>query len=353
MWLMLQRVQQSGVRVIRGDIVLDRSAFDVAPQDPGDFDGESLRPYNVVADAMMLNYKSLVLTITPDPPRGVASVTLDLPLAGVQVDRSVRIAPGPCEDWRGALQADFSDPAQIRVAGAFPAGCGEKVWAVAYADPASYNARALLGLWQALGGQLGGSVRDGPAPPTPPTFLIHSPPLAEVVRDINKFSNNVMAQQLFLTLGLVQRNAGTADAARDVVRRWASDRWGSAATAALVVDNGSGLSRSARLSAGLLAQVLQSAWAGPWMPELMASLPVSGVDGTLKHAQAGIGRAHLKTGSLRDVAGVAGYVTSPSGRRYVVVGIINHPNAAAAQPALDALVRSVVGDDPPAPAAPP
>ncbi|MBC8057965.1 MAG: D-alanyl-D-alanine carboxypeptidase, partial [Rhizobiales bacterium] len=116
------------------------------------------------------------------------------------------------------------------------------------------------------------------------------------------------------------------------------------ASAAFVVDNGSGLSRDARVSAQGLTRLLQAAWASPVMPELIASLPVSGVDGTLKRSRATLGRAHLKTGSLRDVAGVAGYVLANSGRRYVVVAIANHANANAARPAFDALVQWAASD---------
>ena len=115
------------------------------------------------------------------------------------------------------------------------------------------------------------------------------------------------------------------------------------------IDNGAGLSRDGRLSASALARLLQQAWGSPVMPELMASLPVSGLDGTLRRARITPGRAHLKTGSLRDVAGVAGYVLSDDGRRYVLVAVINHPNANAARPALEALVQWTAGDMAPAP----
>jgi len=164
-----------------------------------------------------------------------------------------------------------------------------------------------------------------------------------VVRDINKLSNNVMAQQLFLTLGATQRGAGTPEAARAVLRPWLRARVGSAADGAVIV-NGSGLSRETRLSAVLLGRLLQAAWASPVMSELMSSLPVAGVDGTLRRSRGATGRAHLKTGSLRDVVGVAGYVLADSGRRYVVVGIVNHSNANAARPALDALTEWVAAD---------
>jgi len=343
-WLLLARVRQWGVNEIHGDIVLDRSAFETPAQGAGDFDGESQRPYNVNADALLINYKSVVFTITADPAQGVAHIAADVPLAGVTSDASVPLLPGPCEEWRSALRADFSDPEQFRFKGAFAQACQERVWAVAYADPSSYNARALRGIWQALGGRLSGGVREGAAPAGRPQFEVASAPLADVVHDINKYSNNVMAQQLFLTLGRTQRGTGTTDNARQVLRQWALDRFGPQASAGLVIDNGSGLSRTARLSAQLLARLLQAAWAGPWMSELMSSLPVSGIDGTLKHARAGIGRAHLKTGSLRDVSGVAGYVRAESGRRYVVVGVVNDQNADAARPALEALVQWAAND---------
>jgi D-alanyl-D-alanine carboxypeptidase/D-alanyl-D-alanine-endopeptidase (penicillin-binding protein 4) len=194
-----------------------------------------------------------------------------------------------------------------------------------------------------MGGQLAGRVREGQAPDTPPTFVVTSPTLAEVTRDINKFSNNVMAQQLFLTLGLTQRGLGTPDNAREVLRQWLTTRFGEAARTA-VVDNGSGLSRDGRVSAQLLARLLQESAAGTQMSELMSSLPVNGVDGTMKRSKAPPGRAHLKTGSLRDVSGVAGYVLGASGRRYVLVGIINHPNAGAARAALDALIEWTARD---------
>ncbi|MEP7298959.1 MAG: D-alanyl-D-alanine carboxypeptidase, partial [Burkholderiales bacterium] len=171
----------------------------------------------------------------------------------------------------------------------------------------------------------------------------------EVIRDINKYSNNVMAQQLFLTLALVQRGSGTPAAARELLAQWVAERFGADAAAGLVIDNGSGLSRESRLTARLLTRLLVAAWASPVMPELMSSLPVSGLDGTLRRSRATPVRAHLKTGSLRDVAGVAGYVLANSGRRYVVVAIANHANANAARPAFDALVQWAAGDSAAAP----
>jgi len=99
-----------------------------------------------------------------------------------------------------------------------------------------------------------------------------------------------------------------------------------------VLDNGSGLSRQERISALALARLLQLAYRSAYMPEFMASLPIAGVDGTLRRSpMPALGSAHLKTGSLSNVLARAGYVDAASGKRYVLVAIINHANAQAAR----------------------
>lgn len=360
LWLLLRRVQGLGIEKIAGDIVLDRSAFELLAADPASFDGEPLRPYNATPDALLLNFKSLVMTFVPDAAASSATVQFEPPLAGVQLQTRVPLSDGACGDYRAVLKADFSDATRIRFAGSYPASCAEKVWAVAYADPSSYSVRAVEGLWRAIGGQLGGTVREGRVPALEPVFEISSPPLAEIIRDINKHSNNVMAQQLFLTLSLQPgapsgplANAVAAPAAappasraatQALLRRWWSERIG--ADDAPVLDNGSGLSRQERISAQALARLLQSAYRSALMPELMSSLPIMGMDGTLKRARAlPQGSAHLKTGSLRDVAAVAGYVQAASGQRYVLVALVNHVNANAARPAFEALLNWAVKDN--------
>jgi serine-type D-Ala-D-Ala carboxypeptidase/endopeptidase (penicillin-binding protein 4) len=211
---------------------------------------------------------------------------------------------------------------------------------------------------------VGGKVRYGEVPAAvlaqKPALELGSAPLPEIIRDINKFSNNVMAQQVFLTLGRTSSGsststgnadaAGNADtdvalngaggfaAARANVLRWWKERI--ASTNVPVLDNGSGLSRQERITANGLARLLQVAYQSPLMPELMASLPISGVDGTLRRMQTPtLGSAHLKTGSLNNVVAIAGYVHPANGRHQILVAIINHPNANAARPALDAMVE--------------
>jgi len=344
LWLLLRRVQGLDIKTIAGDIVLDRSAFEVAAPDPGEFDGERLRPYNAAPDALLLNYKSVVMTFVPDRSANAAHVSFDPPLAGVQLQTHVPLIETDCGDYRAALRADLSDPARIRFAGRYPASCGEKVWPLAYADPASYAVRAVEGMWREMGGQLQGRVREGTVPAgLTPAFELASPALAEVIRDINKYSNNVMAQQLFLTLSLVQKGSGSFAGSREFVQDWWKERFGSDDLP--VLDNGSGLSRSERISAHALGRLLQYVWRSPLLPELASSLPITGVDGTLRRVRnRAQGSAHLKTGSLRDVAAVAGFVHGRSGRRYVLVAMANHASANAARPAIEALIEWTVRD---------
>ena len=371
LWLLLRRLQGMGIQQIAGDIVLDRSAFEVPDTDPANFDGEPLRPYNAAPDALLINYKAVVMTFAPEPGGTAARVQFDPPLSGVRMQGSVPLGGGDCGDYRAALKADFSDASRIRFGGSYAASCGEKVWPVAYADPRSYSLRAVQGMWLEMGGKLGGLVRYGAVPAAlaagKPTLEVRSPPLAEIIRDINKYSNNVMAQQVFLTLGRVvvadasgtgideasatdlgQGGAlasGSYTAARTVLLRWWKERI--SADEVPVVDNGSGLSRQERISARGLARLLQVAYRSPYMPELMSSLPITGVDGTLKRFKTKtMGSAHLKTGTLSNVLARAGYVDGASGKRYVLVALFNHANAntEAAREAMDTLVDWVAKD---------
>ena len=356
LWLLLRRVQGLGIKTIAGDIVLDRSAIEVPETDPAQFDGEPLRPYNAAPDALLINFKSLVMTFTADRSANVAQVQYDPPLAGVTLPATVPLntVANDCGDYRSALKGDFADPTRVRFAGSYPAACGEQVWPLAYVDPASYAQRAVQGLWESLGGKVQGNVRLGTVPAPllagKPALVSVSPPLSDVIRDINKFSNNVMAQQVFLTLGRAAYApaaagvpgdtqalpTGSFAASRAAVQRWWRERLGNDEPP--VLDNGAGLSRQERISAQALGHLLQNAYVSPVMSELMSSLPIAGVDGTLRRVK-GSTSAHLKTGTLGNVVARAGYVLGASGKRYVLVAFINHPNAVAARPAVDALVE--------------
>jgi serine-type D-Ala-D-Ala carboxypeptidase/endopeptidase (penicillin-binding protein 4) len=345
---LMARLSALGLRDVRGDIVLDRSVFDIPPRTEA-FDDEPLRPYNVSPDGLLLNFKALTYTFTPDAVTGQVSVRVEPPLAGFDVPRSVPMVNGPCQDWRSQLRADFSQAHQVRFAGTYPASCGERPWPVAYPAPEVYGAKLIQAVWLATGNRLGGQVRYGILS-TQARLLLEAPslPLADVINDINKFSNNVMAQQLFLTLSSDMGAPGRFEASRLRVLQWWRTQF--PGQTAPVLDNGSGLSRTERSSAEALTALLQAASQGPHAAVFQNSLSVAGVDGTSvrlrernPHSPV-IGQAWLKTGSLRDVASVAGYVQGQSGQRYALVAIINHPNANQARPALDQLLEWTVRD---------
>jgi len=345
-WRLLRALRGKGLREVRGDLVLDRSHFDTGTGDPGGFDGEALRPYNVLPDALLLNYKSMRFGFVPDPEQGTVGVFIEPP--GMEVRNTLRLVEGTCHEgraFRDALQMSFeTTPARATFAGRYVARCGEKDLHVALLSPDAYAAGLTRALWQQLGGTWQGSVHAGRVPPDAQAFHVHeSPPLVEALRDINKLSNNVMARQLFLTFAA----EATGPPARlpegtQAVKRWLAGRGIEAPE--LIIENGAGLSRISRISARNLAQVLTAAWNSPLMPEFISSLPLAGTDGTMRKRLKGegiAGRAHLKTGLLAEVRAVAGYVFDRSGRRHVVVMLVNHPNAGQSAPAIDALLRWV------------
>lgn len=346
---LLRRLRVRGIRHIAGDIVLDRSAFDLPPADPGAFDAQPMRPYNVGPDALLIDFQTLRFTLQAE--WGRPRVLLETPNAVLRVDNRLRTSDEPCRsDWKERIRSRLAgDGTTLELSGDYPAPCGEKTLNLAPL-PAELQADGLIrALWRELGGSLGGSVRSGRvAADAQPVASHQSPPLADIVRDINKFSNNVMARQLLLALA-ADAGPATPERARSRLAGWLAGR--RLDFPELVVDNGSGLSRSERISAASLGRLLVDAWHSAVMPELMSSLPVVGVDGTMKKRLNGSpasGRAHIKSGSLEGVRSAAGYALDARGRRYVVVCLINHPRAAAGKAAIDALLAWIAqrdGDD--------
>lgn len=347
-WLLLRQLRAKGLREIRGDLVLDRSHFAPDQHDPARFDNEPLRPYNVGPDALLLNYKSIRLGFVPDEKARSVAVSAEPAPAQLDVVNLVKLGEGACGSaWYDGIRMDLvAAGAGVRLilTGSYPAACGEKSRHVAVLEHPQFVAGVFRQLWGELGGTFGGGVRDG-AVPAGARLLARgeSPPLAEVVREINKFSNNVMARQLWLTLGseTAKRPARNSDA-EAALRAWLAQK--ELRMPELVIENGAGLSRSDRISAENLARLLAAAYASPVMPEFIASLPLAGIDGTMRKRLNGngvAGQAHVKTGYLEGVRALAGYVLDRRGKRVVVVFLANHPNSAATKAAQDALLACV------------
>ena len=347
---LLRQARTRGIRQINGDIVLDRSAFDIPGIDPGAFDDKPMRPYNVGPNALLLNFQSIRFTLQPD--NGRPRVLMETPSEGLRVDNRLQAGDGACtSNWKDLIQTRLipeNGRARLEFTGTYSALCGERSLNLAPLTADEHANGLIRALWQELGGQLAGSVRAGNVPLGARLFTQHeSPPLADAVRDINKFSNNVMARQVFLTLGAEsgrdgQLTAAQPERARQRIGQWLTGR--GLRFPELEIENGSGLSRRERISAGSLNRLLLDAWKNPVMPEFIASLPIVGIDGTMKkrltNGEAS-GRAHIKTGTLDGVKTAAGYALDAQGRRHAVTFLINHPRAALGGPAIDALITWV------------
>lgn len=343
-WLFMRQIRAKGIREINGNLVLDRSAFEDRIYDPSTFDGDPLKPYNAGPDALLLNFKAFRFQFTPDTNNGLVNVIVDPNVSGYAV-APPKLTFEECGDWQQKLGVAIDERA-ANFSGTFSALCGEKVW---YMHPYQLTQNQYFGIvfrqiWRELGGTFKGEVKDGVVPQDARLIAQwESVALPEVIRDINKFSNNVMARQVLLTLAAkVSQQPATSERGAAAIKAWLAGKGIDASQ--VVIENGSGLSRNERISADTMARVLISAFRSPVMPEFISSMPLVGYDGTMRQRlqERGVaGNAHVKTGSLNDVRAIAGYVLAASGKRYAVVFFINHANAARGQEAQDALLQWV------------
>ena len=344
---LISRLRATGLTTIRGDLVVDRSYFAPGPYDPGAFDAEPLRPYNVGPDALLVNFKSVRFVFTPSLAGDAIAVSTEPALVNVRVHGTPRPVGGECGDWKAGLVAAFDardDGADVTFGGDYPSTCGEREWFIALLDAPHYVLGAFARMWADAGGTFAGTVREGLAPQdAQPIAVLQSSPLYDAVRDINKLSNNVMARQLFMTLATTYRPppATSVNASR-AINRWLAER--KLRFPELVLDNGSGLSRRARISARSMARLLIAADSSAVRDEYVSSLAVAATDGTVRKrflTDEVADQAFLKTGTLDGVRAIAGYVFDRAGRRFVVVCFVNHRNALRAQAPLDLLVQWV------------
>ncbi|MFL6683193.1 D-alanyl-D-alanine carboxypeptidase/D-alanyl-D-alanine-endopeptidase [Paraburkholderia graminis] len=344
---LVEKIHKAGIRGIDGALVLDKRYFDPSTRDLPAFDDDANAPYNVGPDPLLYAFKSLSFTLTPSPDGTVAIDVLPA-LAQLQIDNQMRAVNGPCRGEaasvsptvtptpNGTVVASFSGDYSVR--------CGPRTINVAVLDHSAFFAGGFLALWQQTGGTFSGTTREGAVPVGAKLVATHQGPiLSDVVRDINKFSNNTMARNLFLSIGAAEEKppatpAKSARAIEAFLRRDSIDM------EYLTLDNGSGLSRDEHITALSLADLLQRANASPVAQVFVQSLPIAGVDGTMRNRltnQGAGGNAQIKTGTLRDVRAIAGYVASADGNSYVVVSFINDPHSEAARAAHDALLEWV------------
>jgi D-alanyl-D-alanine carboxypeptidase/D-alanyl-D-alanine-endopeptidase (penicillin-binding protein 4) len=350
-WGFVNGLRQAGVDRVKGDVVIDNSYFAPQGDDRSAFDNKPSRTYNVLPDALLVNFQTVDFSLVPDVAAGLLRASAYPWPANLVVDDEVKLTNGPCRRGGAAVAVRTPDgPTGSRVAftGRYPTRCGAIGFTRAVMRAPDFAYGTFRTFWTESGGLLDGNWRLGVVPDN--AKLLYSQDslsLAEIIRLINKFSSNTMARQLLLTLGAERTGRpGTVDGGRKAVTEFLAAQ--GISIPQLVLENGSGLSREERITAAGLADVLLAAWHSQYMPEFAASLPLSATDGTLRkrfRSPEMQGRLRMKTGTLEGVSALAGYVNAASGRTFVTVIIVNHPGAqnGAGSAVQAALVQWVFG----------
>ncbi len=331
-WRFAAELRATGLRTIDGDVVIDDHEFSLPNENPAAFDGHPNRPYNVIPDALMVNFQSIDYRVAPDPGAHRVAVTALPRPVNFGIEDDIRLVGGRCAGYGDRIGYRVVSPQRDRVvfSGTMSMHCGPELFTRAVMQAPEYAYGTFVQLWRELGGRIAGGYAHRAAPPRARAVLdFESLPLAEIVRLTNKFSNNTMARTILLTLGERRYGApATLGKGITVIEDWAREH--RIPLDGTVIVNGSGLSRRTRIDAETLAALLRVAYHSNFAPEYLASLPIAGVDGTLqRHMQeTPPGAVRLKTGHIDDVSAVAGYVRTRSERTFVLVSLVNDPRVA-------------------------
>jgi serine-type D-Ala-D-Ala carboxypeptidase/endopeptidase (penicillin-binding protein 4) len=326
---MLKALQRTGIEYITGNLVLDGSYFDPSVEQEDDLDNQGGRSYNTNPNAVISNFQSVAFYFYPDPNGRNVIIHTDPQLPNLKIENRLRQVNGSCRGYQRGISFNINqnDSTEVIFEGQFPSGCLQYQMTREVLDAPGYTFGLFNELWEELGGDLAGRLMLGEAPDNlEPILIWSSSPLSDVIKSINKFSNNLMTRHLLLTLGAeLLGSPATVEKGIETVQSYLELK--GLASNQLQLSNGAGLSRETRVSTSLLGDILQTAYTSAYMPEYIASLPINGLDGTMRNRLRGdnmTGRMHVKTGTLDEVSAVAGYVYSRSNKTFVVSGIINH-----------------------------
>jgi D-alanyl-D-alanine carboxypeptidase/D-alanyl-D-alanine-endopeptidase (penicillin-binding protein 4) len=348
-WSFAHALRNDGLKVIR-DVVIDAGAFSLPPEDPGAFDGRPNRAYNVVPNALMVNFQSIEFKVVPNEAARKIEIVANPAPVNLAIDNRIRFAPGRCSAAASHVDFEVASERWDRVvfSGALSPHCTERSFTRVLLRPAEYAYGTFAALWLEMGGGITGKLRVETAPADARLLLsFDSLTLGEIIRLTNKYSSNLMARHLLLTLGEARYGTpATLEKGAAALKDWGRERGLSLED--VEIDNGSGLSRLTHITALQMAQVLNAAYHSRYAPEFMASLPLAGIDGTLRSRMKDTpgGTVRLKTGHIDGVSGVAGYVTAGSGKTYILVSLINDARAdeGAGEPVHAALVSWMLQD---------
>ena len=370
---LMKALQGLGIQKIDGNLFFDRSAYAPSVMEHNTIDGESLRAYNVPPDPLLYAFRTLSFQLGKSRTADFIDISYSPLMSQLQIDNQMQLVDRPCDNWKSNLRFNLDPEAgasntegsfktdQVLTAqfsGAFPNTCKGVYYNVVALDANTFLTQGFAAAWEQAGGIWAKApVGQSATVPIPARLLLQFEgiKLSDDVQDINKYSNNVMARQLLLTLALEKMGKPATTANGElVIQSWLKQM--GLDFPGLVIENGSGLSRNEAISAGQMNQLLLLARNLPASEIFYNSLPLAGTDGTMRNRLMTQLRKFLhlkkkpevrmKTGSLADVRAISGYVLSKSGKLYAVTSFINHPNAWKGLEAHDQLLSWLLEDGP-------
>ena len=329
-WKLLRLLRQHGIDKIEGDLILDDSYFASIDEDMGAFDKQPARTYNLTPNALMVNFQTVHFRFNPNGNR--VQVNMDPELESLKIENRLHTRAGACGGYNAGIAIQIGNLPErdlVQLDGKHPLGCSNYQLSRTVLQPGSYFFDLFKHLWEQLGGEISGSYRTelfNIAEEEEPFMTWYSKPFREVLTSTNKYSNNTMTRHLLLTMAAEKKDVpATTKDGIEVIETLLQER--GMDTSKMVIKNGSGLSRDVRIDAQLMVDLLLDAYRSPNAAEFIASLPISGIDGTMRSRLNGEGPegiAHIKTGRLDHVVALAGIVQAQDNRRYALVFMINH-----------------------------
>jgi len=364
---MMKAIQNLGIQKIDGNLFFDRSAYAPSVMEHNTIDGESLRAYNVPPDPLLYAFRTLSFQLGKSRTADFIDISYTPPLSQLKVVNQMQLVNQSCDSWKSNIRFNL-DPEgagattnqliTAQFSGGFPNTCKGVNYNVVALDANTFLTQGFTAAWELAGGTWTQAPTGKSAPvPLASRLLLQFEgiPLADDVHDINKYSNNVMARQLMLTLALEKMGKpASTENGELVIQSWLKGL--GLQFPELVIENGSGLSRNEAISAEHMNQLLVAARNLSVADIFYNSLPIAGTDGTMRNRLMAHLRkflhlkkkpeARIKTGSLADVRAISGYVMSKSGKMYAVTSFINHPNAWRGLDAHDQLLAWLLDDGP-------
>lgn len=339
---MVIELRERGIDHIAGKVVLDNSYFINRHENPDAFDGAGLEPYNALPNALTINFRTVELLLKPSGNR--IEISTEPKLSYLKLENQMTLNRHKrCHGKGFAPKMSVNrETNTVLVSGSMSRRCGEQRLVRVLGDAGDAFFGYFQRAWQLAGGSMGNAWVYGQVPETA-TLLYegYSRPLSEQIAAMNKLSNNVMTRQLFLTIGAeLTRPPATLSKARAVVLHRLQQM--GIDPHRLYIDNGSGLSRTTRISAEQMGQFLLAMQDPRVRFHFEQSLSVVGVDGTLRHRLKNTplaGNAIGKSGTLKHVKSLVGYVTAASGRKYAYVMLFSGKKSKAGRPLMDELLK--------------